>query len=221
MNGMSALLTEEQAEELYASTGFIMLKQNPADVERLIAEEEAEGMCLPNTYRSFANAVSKIRANLLDIIATERAKGNSVAGYGASVGTTAMLPQFALTDQIDFILDDDRTSSRFYPVRDTQFRFWDPMRFTNEFRALLSILLGGMHQTLLPTTRGICSRVEKLSFHFRMSKSRTAFHDRISSTNAEITTIYPSYPSQLYFEVFAGGLRFVSVPETVSPKHRV
>jgi len=35
------------------------------------------------------------------------AKGGKVAGYGVSVGTTALMPQFRLTQKIDMLFDDD------------------------------------------------------------------------------------------------------------------
>ena len=35
------------------------------------------------------------------------ARGQQVAGYGISVGTTTLLPQFGLEGKIDFLVDDD------------------------------------------------------------------------------------------------------------------
>ena len=35
------------------------------------------------------------------------ARGQLVAGYGVSVGTTTLLPQFGLENKIDFLVDDD------------------------------------------------------------------------------------------------------------------
>ena len=35
------------------------------------------------------------------------ARGQQVAGYGVSVGTTTLLPQFGLENKIDFLVDDD------------------------------------------------------------------------------------------------------------------
>ena len=41
------------------------------------------------------------------LVDAARTQDKPVAGYGVSVGTTTLLPQFGLTDKIDFLVDDD------------------------------------------------------------------------------------------------------------------
>jgi hypothetical protein len=84
-----------------------------ASVDDMIAEEEAAGFYGSEIYAGFATNVANIKSELMNIITEQNSQGKSVAGYGVSVGTTAMLPQFALTDKIDFFLDDDPTKTSF------------------------------------------------------------------------------------------------------------
>ena len=81
-------------------------------VATLIESEEREGFYSPTIYRAFSERLAGLRREILDQVDAQREKGRSVAGYGVSVGTTTLLPQFGLTDRIDFLVDDDPDKER-------------------------------------------------------------------------------------------------------------
>jgi SAM-dependent methyltransferase len=78
-------------------------------VARFIADEERLGVDKSAYYRAFDERIAAIATELNEIADRCHAEGRQVAGYGISVGTTTLLPQFKLTKKIDFLVDDDPT----------------------------------------------------------------------------------------------------------------
>lgn len=79
---------------------------SPMVAEMVTAEETGAWFDL-DSYKTFAAKVAGIRERLIDLVDSEKSKGNLVAGYGVSVGTLALLPQFGLSQKIDFLIDDN------------------------------------------------------------------------------------------------------------------
>lgn len=77
------------------------------DVARFIAEEDRLGVDQPSYYAAYSKKIAAIRDELTALADAYHARGQQVAGYGVSVGTTTLLPQFALEKKIDFLVDDD------------------------------------------------------------------------------------------------------------------
>jgi hypothetical protein len=77
------------------------------EVARFIAEEERLGVDQPSYYASYVRRIAAIRDELVAIADACHARGQQVAGYGVSVGTTTLLPQSGLENSIDFLVDDD------------------------------------------------------------------------------------------------------------------
>lgn len=77
------------------------------EVARFIAEEDRLGVDQPSYYAAYQRKIAAIRDELVAIADACHARGQSVAGYGISVGTTTLLPQFGLENKIDFLVDDD------------------------------------------------------------------------------------------------------------------
>lgn len=77
------------------------------EVARFIAEEDRLGVDQPAYYAAYLRRIAAIRDELVAIADACRARGQAVAGYGVSVGTTTLLPQFGLENRIDFLVDDD------------------------------------------------------------------------------------------------------------------
>ncbi len=94
---------------------YVQLQGGPlaeaAGVSELIELEKAEGFYAPTIYEKFTKDVGAVAEDLQRIVAGQKALGKSVAGYGVSVGTTAMLPQFSIAGDIDFFVDDDPTKA--------------------------------------------------------------------------------------------------------------
>lgn len=82
-------------------------KKPSAEVARFIAEEDRLGVDQPAYYAPYVKRIAAIRDELVAMADAAHARGQSVAGYGVSVGTTTLLPQFGLESKIDFLVDDD------------------------------------------------------------------------------------------------------------------
>jgi SAM-dependent methyltransferase len=78
-----------------------------ADVARFIADEDRLGVDQPPYYAAYLGKIAAIRNELIAMADAAHARGQQVAGYGISVGTTTLLPQFGLEGKIDFLVDDD------------------------------------------------------------------------------------------------------------------
>lgn len=77
-----------------------------AGLKELLAREAREGMFAQPFYDRLTHELAGIRAELRTLVDAARARGEGVAGYGVSVGTTTLLSQFGLTRDIDFLVDD-------------------------------------------------------------------------------------------------------------------
>lgn len=76
-------------------------------VKSFVDWEAEKGMSGPDYYASFKTKIDAIAEELNAIVDDVHAQGGTVAGYGVSVGTTALMPQFGLTQKIDMLFDDD------------------------------------------------------------------------------------------------------------------
>lgn len=76
-------------------------------VTKMIADERAAGIDTVKYYEIIKQRLSQIKSKLADVVAEARKAGKTVAGYGVSVGTTALMPQFEVIKEIDMLFDDD------------------------------------------------------------------------------------------------------------------
>lgn len=81
-------------------------------VDDLIALEEATGLYDAAYHRRFGERVRKIESQLHALIDGAHAAHKAVAGYGASVGSAALIHQLRLEDKLDFIVDDSPFKDR-------------------------------------------------------------------------------------------------------------
>ncbi|WP_439399281.1 methyltransferase C-terminal domain-containing protein [Bradyrhizobium sp. PMVTL-01] len=82
-------------------------KKPSAEVARFVAEEERLGVDQPAYYAPYVKKIAAIHDELVAMADAAHARGQLVAGYGVSVATTTLLPQFGLENKIDFLVDDD------------------------------------------------------------------------------------------------------------------
>ena len=75
-------------------------------VEELMALEERLGLARPETFRSFADQLQAVKAELLRRLQEIKGKGQSIAGYGASHTVTTLLHHFELDPFLSFLVDD-------------------------------------------------------------------------------------------------------------------
>lgn len=80
------------------------------------AKEAAQGFTTAEPFRSFACKLDVSKTQLLDLLCGLKAKGNTIAGYGASVGSTTQIYHLGLGNLLSFLVDDDpRNQSLFSP----------------------------------------------------------------------------------------------------------
>jgi hypothetical protein len=90
--------------------GYVQLAGGPhnsdGSLDKMMAEEDADGLKNPETYRNFVDRLTRMRADLSNAIAAEVKTGKRVAGFGASVGTVTLINQFGLGPSLEMVFDD-------------------------------------------------------------------------------------------------------------------
>lgn len=86
--------------------------QSSPQVAQLVAEEVEKGAFSRPYFESIARDLKQIRRTINERIDAVLASGKTVGGYGVSVGTTALLPQFGLVGRLSFLVDDDPKKER-------------------------------------------------------------------------------------------------------------
>ena len=76
--------------------GVVQLKGGPrrpgASVAAMVAQEEAAGLDRPETFRTFAEHIDKLRNELLTLLRRLKAEGKRIAGFGAPAKLTTLVP---------------------------------------------------------------------------------------------------------------------------------
>jgi nucleoside-diphosphate-sugar epimerase len=78
------------------------------NVKLLLAEEEKFGIKKFNTYRNFADKIYRIKANVLSNLEKLKKENKEVIGYGSPAKATTALNFFGVTNQIDYIIEDNK-----------------------------------------------------------------------------------------------------------------
>ena len=85
-------------------------------VKQILKEEENFGIKKFKTYKEFGNKVYKIRENVRKNIKKLREKNKLIIGYGAPAKATTGLNFFGVSDEIDFIVEDNKLKhNKFIP----------------------------------------------------------------------------------------------------------
>ena len=79
-----------------------------SNVKKMLKEEETFGIKKLKTYKDFGNKVYKIRENVIKNIKKLKDKNKKIIAYGAPAKATTALNFFGITDQIDFIIEDNK-----------------------------------------------------------------------------------------------------------------
>ena len=77
-------------------------------VKKIIKDEEKFGIKKFKTYQNFGQKVYKIRDNILKNLKKLKENNNTVIGYGAPAKATTALNFFGVTNEIDFIVEDNK-----------------------------------------------------------------------------------------------------------------
>ena len=106
-------LTIFRAEKISTHGGSIRiyLKNKKVKIEKnvksLLKEEEDFGIKKFSTYQKFADKIYKIRSNVINNLKKLKKKNKEIIGYGSPAKATTALNFFGVTNQIDYIIEDN------------------------------------------------------------------------------------------------------------------
>lgn len=107
-HGMTLFAAEHLTTKGGSMRGYCQLAGGPhrddGSIAVMTAEEKADGLARPETYRHFVERLTALRADLSRVLAA--AAGRRIAGYGASVGTVTLINQFNLGRSLQVVFDD-------------------------------------------------------------------------------------------------------------------
>ena len=85
-------------------------------VNKLLKEEEKFGIKDFRTYQNFADKIYEIKKNVLQNLEIIKNKSKKIAGYGAPAKASTALNFYGISDQIDFVLEDNKLKqNKFIP----------------------------------------------------------------------------------------------------------
>ena len=85
-------------------------------VNKLLKEEEKFGIKNFKTYQNFADKIYQIKKNVLKNLKMIKNKSRKIVGYGAPAKATTALNFYGISDQIDFVVEDNKLKqNKFIP----------------------------------------------------------------------------------------------------------
>ena len=85
-------------------------------IKKILKDEEKFGIKKFKTYQEFGNKVYKIKENVIKNLKKIKNNNNLVIGYGAPAKATTALNFFGITNEIDFIVEDNKLKhNKFIP----------------------------------------------------------------------------------------------------------
>ncbi len=86
-----------------------------ASVAAMVANEEAAGLDMPETFRSFAAHIDELRKDLVGLLRKLKSEGKRIAGFGAPAKLTTLAYHLGLDrGMIDFVVDDSPLKQGLY-----------------------------------------------------------------------------------------------------------
>ena len=77
-----------------------------AELQRVLAVEQQQGLTQPEAFRAFGSKVVRLRRALRELLAQLKSEGRTIAAYGASAKGSTLLNCFGLgADTLDFVVD--------------------------------------------------------------------------------------------------------------------
>ena len=90
---------------VYLKNGNIKVEKN---VKSLLKEEDDFGIKKFSTYKKFADKIYEIRKNVINNLNKLKKENKQIIGYGSPAKATTALNFFGVTNQIDFIVEDNK-----------------------------------------------------------------------------------------------------------------
>jgi nucleoside-diphosphate-sugar epimerase len=94
------------------------------NVKKLISEEETFGIKNYKTYQNFGEKINKLKENVLKNINELKKNNTKIVGFGAPAKATTALNFFGISNQIDFVIEDNQLKHNKYipgvliPIKD-------------------------------------------------------------------------------------------------------
>ncbi len=111
--GMEMIDVEHLPTKGGSIRGFVQFKGGPRKVKDSVVEylnlEKEQKMDDPETFEKFYQKISTEGGRLRNILQGIKDKGESIVGYGASIGVTTMIYEWKLRDFLDFLVDDNES----------------------------------------------------------------------------------------------------------------
>ena len=86
------------------------------NVNALLKEEETFGLKKYKTYQDFGNKINKLKENVIKNINELKKKNKKIVGFGAPAKATTALNFFGISDQIDYVIEDNKLKhNKFIP----------------------------------------------------------------------------------------------------------
>ncbi len=90
---------------IYLKNKKVKIEKN---VKTFLKEEEDFGIKKFSTYQKFADKIYKIRSNVIKNLEKLKKENKKIVGYGSPAKATTALNFFGVTDQIDYIVEDNK-----------------------------------------------------------------------------------------------------------------
>ena len=114
------IVKSEQFDTHGGSLRIYVKKDKKAKVEKsvkqMLKDEEKFGIKKFETYKKFGEKVYKIRENVRKNLMELKKRNNLIIGYGAPAKATTALNFFGISNEIDFIIEDNKLKhNKFIP----------------------------------------------------------------------------------------------------------
>ena len=110
-NGMDLIDVERIPIKGGSLRGFVQHRGGPRSVSprvaELIALEEDLGVDRSEPFLAFSDKIEGTKSDLGTLLAELKGDGKSIAGYGASVGSTTLIYHLEISNVLSYLVDDD------------------------------------------------------------------------------------------------------------------
>ena len=120
-NQFKAKIYRSEKVDTHGGSIRVYVKKDPGvkietSVKKILLEEEKYGIKDFKTYKKFGEKVYKIRENVLANIKKLKDKNETIIGYGAPAKATTALNFFGISEEINFIVEDNKLKhNKFIP----------------------------------------------------------------------------------------------------------
>ena len=120
-NNLDAKIFKSEKIDTHGGSIRIYVKKDKkvkvdSSVKNLLSEEEKFGIKKFETYKIFGEKIYKIRENVLNNIKKLKKQNKKIIGFGAPAKATTALNFFGVSEEIDFIVEDNKLKhNKFVP----------------------------------------------------------------------------------------------------------